>query len=825
MAVKVGAGVVVAAFMAVLVPSFSGAQINVPTPGVPVPGAPVTGPTELPDPNAPATPRNSAPIVLTGSQLGDWSVPANQTVKVPLTDLIDCHTTSTDSCSHNHYEPPEVDTGDKLGQGAATDRFLGYRWDGKRFRQIPFEVDQVFTRYLENSASGFAFYSGDDQHTTYAYDREGWRYTDSDPNNVCKAIPFEVTAADGTKSRPKTTPDPVPGLDDNDELAFMASDAGQQAPSGTPAPAHVDGVKEVRLTDPNDPTAAPTFVYIMRAAEHGGPKPAFDAKNGYVSYKRDKIAETFEKSESSYANYGNAARGEYCDAQGNVVLDPATGKPDIQRRRPRDYASIGTPRYHFRYDGRWLLTALNISPNGGKTFGPDLIDRWKARAFQQDPSSGTPCCGFEEEDQHWGGSSTLLGERVGPVRAVRETWGADSGTNVIRRETFYRDSMVQKSYLRVHPIPPLDGIYAQWDFNAGRMTRFANRQHPDGVPVDGRNDEALGNFDDPCNDNYDNNDTSQLDQGYRSFYGTAMLCRLSDIDHQSLDFFDPTFSEANAALDWGVTSGPYGTIVDHITTQPADMTAGGVAQSVVAVPYYRDDSCFDDGTGTDPGPRVRPGEADEPRTTAAGADRKCWHPEDGLPDGSDKFFQGDIATHGVHLLFTGDTDNARQTVPIDQIVSETNMVMLPPAAGTAAARATAARSKADADGFDPAIGPAFGDAFDRPLVAKAGRATTVRDASAPVVRLRVNLGRQGRRSRFSIRWAGTDTGGSGLRSFTLQVKRPHGRFRTVKAHTRSRSYAFSSRRPGRYAFRVSAVDGAGNVSRWSLRRAVLRRSR
>jgi len=34
------------------------------------------------------------------------------------------------------------------------------------------------------------------------------------------------------------------------------------------------------------------------------------------------------------------------------------------------------------------------------------------------------------------------------VRTIRETWGADSGTNVIRRETFYRDEVRQKSYLR-----------------------------------------------------------------------------------------------------------------------------------------------------------------------------------------------------------------------------------------------------------------------------------------------------------------------------------------------------------------------------------------
>src|SRR5690606_38604060 len=100
-----------------------------------------------------------------------------------------------------------------------------------------------------------------------------------------------------------------------------------------------------------------------------------------------------------------------------------------------------------------------------------------------------------------------LGELVGPVRAIRETWGADSGTNVIRRETFYRDEVRQDVYLRVHPIPPLDGIYAQWDFNAGRVTRYYNQNRPLGVPIDGRNDEVFGNFDDPCNERYDGNDT------------------------------------------------------------------------------------------------------------------------------------------------------------------------------------------------------------------------------------------------------------------------------------------------------------------------------
>jgi hypothetical protein len=34
------------------------------------------------------------------------------------------------------------------------------------------------------------------------------------------------------------------------------------------------------------------------------------------------------------------------------VLDPETGEPAIERRRPRDYATVTTDRYRYRYDGR-----------------------------------------------------------------------------------------------------------------------------------------------------------------------------------------------------------------------------------------------------------------------------------------------------------------------------------------------------------------------------------------------------------------------------------------------------------------------------------------
>ena len=662
--------------------------------------APVVDPTVAPD-------RSVEPVVLTGADFPSWAVPENTTAKAPLTDLADCPPGSNiDNCQHNRYGTPEVDTSGAQNQlptgGILPDELLGYRWNGRHFVQIPFQVDKVFTRYLENDASRFALYSGADQQTTYQFDREGFRYTKSDPRNPCLAEADSPTAKD-----------PIPYLDTNDEIAFMYRDSGAAAPSGTALPKGITAARAVALTDPSNPGAGTRYVYVMVAGRKG-PRPAFNAYNGYVRYTRDWNASFFQYSQSNYSDYGNAAKGIICTPDGRIVRD-AHGNPVIARRRPGDYATVTTPRYSFRYDGRWLMTGIAMSPKDNWRYGPNVVDRWKARAFAQDPSSKTPCCGFEEEDTHWGGSSTLLGERVGPVRAIRATWGADSGTNVIRMETFYRDQVRQKTWLRVHVIPPLDGIYAQWDFRAGRMTRYFNPNVPAGVPVDGRNDTVFGNLDDPCNDNYNGNNLGtgvnapgtplngvDPNQVYRQLYQQAMICKSGDPYHQSINLADPTFEGANVALQWNEETGPYGTIVARYQMDKAtDTTPGGAPQSLFATPYYRDDSCFDDGTGSDPGPRVKPGSADEPRVTATGAPRRCWTPADGIPKpGDDRFFQGDIGTFGLHLLFELESDNARQTVPVDEIVSEQRMVMLP--------------------GQKPNVGEVYGRELEKPLLTQVG---------------------------------------------------------------------------------------------------------
>ena len=259
-------------------------------------------PTPVVDPTV-AADRSVDSVVLTGAAFAGWAVPENVTAKAPLTDLLACQTFD-EECSHNEYREPDLDSSDVVApEGADVTKLTGWRWDAEqaRFVEVPFQVDEVFTRYLSNSASGFSVYSGEDQHTTFAFPREGFRFTESDPSDPCLAVAASPAATD-----------PIRGLDSNDEVVFMARDTGPQAPADALRPHGTTAVKAVSVVDPL--TQQVSYLYVMQ-----GRTPTFTAENGYVRYTRDANADTFELSESSYDGYGNAAAGVYCDDEGNVV--------------------------------------------------------------------------------------------------------------------------------------------------------------------------------------------------------------------------------------------------------------------------------------------------------------------------------------------------------------------------------------------------------------------------------------------------------------------------------------------------------------------------
>ena len=162
--------------------------------------------------------------------------------------------------------------------------------------------------------------------------------------------------------------------------------------------------------------------------------------------------------------------------------------------------------------------------------------------------------------------------------------------------------------------------------------------------------------------------------------------------------FDPTFDGPVGSLNWEEVAGPNGGVV---TRWQIKRHTGGDAYSLIATPYYRDDACFDDGTGNDPGPHLKSRSVDDgperrtyfdlsDPTGGANGDgwkpRVCWKPSDGDPQDASvgdgrprKFWNADIATHGLHINLIADSDNAYQTVPIDEVDSEQRMVVLPAA--------------------------------------------------------------------------------------------------------------------------------------------------
>jgi hypothetical protein len=576
--------------------------------------------------------RGVEPVVLTGSTLPGWSRLAAVTVCAPYPSGT---TGGRDAHNGTTVVPPDGRTGVPVGE------IVAFRWTGLGFAEIPVQIDERYQYCLSNPPSDFAFYSGTDLELTYAWDTESWKKTDG-----------QCTAAYPPGVSP--TPDPVATLDDDDEIVFMASDAGLQAPVGALAPLGTSDGQAITVVDPLDP-GNPKFVYLYRRA--GG--SSFTSANGYVDYARDADADEWIDRYSiarddpevlgvSNTGYGPNLSGSVCRTAVSPDYPPdPDGTPRASTDRfVRDGTTVSTSTYQWRSSGRWMVRGVRVAkPGQPGVYGPDLIDRWKGRAFQQSPDSTISLVGFEDEQVNWEANSALLGERTGPVRAIREVWGADSGTNVTKTETFYRDAVTYRYHVRVHPIPP-DGLYTSWDYNHGVAARYYNTIKPAGVPIDGQNDD-VGNVD--------------------GVFGTPAF----------FDAPDPTFNVPTAILNWEQVSGAgdAGSLVYIVEIKGAT-----TAVNPAVVPYYRDDACLDDGTGDDPVPRPWPGEASTDQRVRDGYVAAAGGtPYDELACDQR---QGAWAAHGIHYFFSGDTDNAASPEVLTEIDAQQWQFMVPTAAPT-----------------------------------------------------------------------------------------------------------------------------------------------
>ncbi|HEY2387465.1 MAG TPA: Ig-like domain-containing protein [Candidatus Binatia bacterium] len=585
----------------------------------------VCGAWRAPDALAQTTAQRSVEaVVVTGAKLPTWS-------RLPATVTCMPYPSGTTGGRDAHngilLVPPDLRTGVPVEQIAA------YRWNGTQFVEIPVQVDQMYPYCLSNPASSFAIYSGTDRELTYAWDVEAWKKTDG----VC-------TSAYPPGAAPMA--DPVPTLDDDDEIVFLARDAGAQAPDGTPAPAGTTGDSQaIAITDPLNPSNV-TFVYLFR--KPGG--SSFTATNGYVAYARDPDADQwidrFSFNESDPEKLGTSNTGYGPNLTG-TVCDPPLDAPRLSTDRfVRDGVTVSTDAYEWHASGRWMVRSLRIAkPGQPGVYGPDLIDRWKGRAFQQSPDSTISLVGFEDEQVNWEANAALLGERVGPVRAIREVWGADSGTNVTKTELFYPDAIAYHYHVRVHPIPP-DGLYTSWDYNAGIAAKYYNTIKPDGVDIDGVNDD-VGNID--------------------GVFGTPAY----------FDIPDPTFNVPSAILNWEQVSGrdDFGSLVYIV-----ELKGATTLLNPAVLPYYRDDKCLDDGTGDDPVSRPWPGEASTDQRVKDGYSAENGGvPYDQL---ACEQRQGAWGAHGIHYFVTGDTDNAASPGTLTEIDAQQWQFTVPTSAPT-----------------------------------------------------------------------------------------------------------------------------------------------
>ena len=635
--------------------------------------------------------RASEPVVLTGSQIPAWSRSAAQCVGQPYPSGVGSYPPAQFRVRTAHngtcVVPPDTRTGVDPNDVAA------YQWTGSRWKEVPVQVDQKFPYFLANDRSSFSFYSGTDQELTYSWapdahslGEEAWkkmwgscaaRY--ADPANLSAEI-AAATAAGYYTPGPQETPadythamtDPVSQLNDDDEIVFMARDAGSAAPPGTDPPRHAANGQTVTLVDPL--TGASSYVYLFTKPGGSKFKVTSDSTgtvstNGYVDMQRNANADEWidrysfapsdpEKLGTSNTGYGPNLPGTVCrTATGNDANPPITAPDGTPRssidRFPRDGMTVSTPTYKLTASGRWMVRGFQVTaPGTTNSYGPSLIARWKGRAFQSSPDSQVSVVGFEDEQVNWEANSALLGWKVGPVRAIREIWGADSGTNVTKTEFYYRDADSYSYHVRVHPIPP-DGLYTSWDYNLGAASTYYNLKTPQGVPIDGINDNV-----------------GYVDQlpatGTPAYFNSC----------------DPQFTVCSAVDNPEEVSG---TGSNGSLVYMFQFTSPTSAVNPAAVPYYRDDACFDDGTGDNPVPRPYPGNASTDAVVQQGyvdywraktgnpnlqySDLKCNPQTDVTKDGTATTtpFQGAIAEHGIHFFMTGDTDNATQQQPIDEL--------------------------------------------------------------------------------------------------------------------------------------------------------------
>ena len=240
-----------------------------------------------------------------------------------------------------------------------------------------------------------------------------------------------------------TGPDPDPTFDTDDELVFMAKEAGDQL-AGSPGPQGTLAGSGVVVSIQNPINSAVGYVYLFKSDGSLDPGPGADP-----------VTNAFYLLPS-----GASYKSQY---------DTRTG-PNPEN------TVISSANYSVHFSDRWICNAIQVTA-GGAT-GVNILDRRK------DLFAPGNCT--RSETTFSNGEGALIVNRQGPVRALRGYCGANSGPTTYRIHKFYESREDVLTALRVHPIP---GIVDFFDYSAAAagMT-YVNDLNLSGVTIDGTPD-------------------------------------------------------------------------------------------------------------------------------------------------------------------------------------------------------------------------------------------------------------------------------------------------------------------------------------------------
>ncbi|MEM9888707.1 MAG: fibronectin type III domain-containing protein [Bacteroidota bacterium] len=240
-------------------------------------------------------------------------------------------------------------------------------------------------------------------------------------------------------------PDDDIRFDGNDELVFMAKDAGQRANTDNCPNGVLANTKcEITVRDPLN-NSIWGYVYVFQQTGNLDPS----AGKNYVTYNY------------SYAN-------DYKSTYDVCVFSGTNNNPEN--------SVVTTSEYSIEFSQRWVEDVLKIT--AGNANGQDILDR------HQIFINANACNRNEQEFSD--GKGPIVTNKDGPVRAIRSVMGAKSGTFTEQTIKFTQYQAAYTIYYRLHTANGYTDIF---DFNsASSGMRYYSDRAPGGVTINGSPD-------------------------------------------------------------------------------------------------------------------------------------------------------------------------------------------------------------------------------------------------------------------------------------------------------------------------------------------------